>query len=95
MADTRTPGAERTDEQHHMQLFPPDGAATRAVTAAAVGSPQHDGQGRQEGQELSTTRNVAGKRRNCANGLGWVVAVRCHGSHSLGTASDAIYWTGD
>jgi hypothetical protein len=36
VADTRTPGAERTDEQHHMQLFPPNGAATRAVTAAAV-----------------------------------------------------------
>ncbi len=41
MADTRTPGAEgtadeRTDEQHHLTLFPPGGASTRAVTMAAV-----------------------------------------------------------
>jgi hypothetical protein len=36
VADTRTPGAERTDEQHHLTLFPPSGTGTKAVTAAAV-----------------------------------------------------------
>jgi hypothetical protein len=41
VADTRTPGAERTadertDEQHHLALFPPGGASTAAVTTAAV-----------------------------------------------------------
>jgi hypothetical protein len=41
VAETRTPGAERTDEeqtsqQHHLALFPPGGASTKAVTSAAV-----------------------------------------------------------
>jgi carbon starvation protein CstA len=36
VADTRTPGAERADEQHQLTLFPPGGAATKAVTTAAV-----------------------------------------------------------
>jgi hypothetical protein len=41
VADTRTPGAERTgedrtDEQHHLTLFLPGGAGTKVVTGAAV-----------------------------------------------------------
>ena len=39
MADTRSPGAERTEEQtgeQHLTLFPPGGVGTRAVTSAAV-----------------------------------------------------------
>jgi hypothetical protein len=34
VADTRTPGAERTGEQHHATIFAP--GSTMAVTAAAV-----------------------------------------------------------
>ena len=39
MADTRTPGAEQTEEQtgeQHLALFPPSGAGTKAVTSAAI-----------------------------------------------------------
>jgi hypothetical protein len=36
VADARTPGAERTDEQHHLTLFPPGGTGTKVVTTAAV-----------------------------------------------------------
>ena len=34
VADTRTPGAERADEQRHATIFPPSG--TMALTVAAV-----------------------------------------------------------
>ena len=40
MAETRTPGAEQTEdqtgEQQHLTLFPPGGASTKAVTSAAI-----------------------------------------------------------
>jgi hypothetical protein len=36
VAETRTPDTEQTSEQHHLTLFPPGGASTKAVTSAAV-----------------------------------------------------------